>query len=225
MGATCGFATARSIYNPHRKKLQRQALTTKSAHSQGAVSVARRLLFVRVMTTSVYAFVDDPRRAHDIVHELKGIGFPITEISVVMPGRSAQRERRPDEPADDARNGATVAGVATGGVLGGVVGWLVGAGALTLPGVGPLVAAGPALAALTGAAAGAAAGGLAGGLAILGLSEADADRSARELRSGRILISVATRGDDARSSVESVFDKHGARDGGVTADRFAAKEA
>jgi len=178
------------------------------------------------MNTSIYAFVDDTRRAHDIVHELKGIGFPITEISVVMPGGPAQRERRSDEPGDDARNGATVAGVAGvagGGVLGGVVGWLVGAGALSLPGVGLLVAAGPALAALTGAAAGAAAGGLAGGLAVLGLSAADADRSARELQSGRILISVATRGEDARCSVENVFQKHGARDRRITADRVAAK--
>jgi hypothetical protein len=172
------------------------------------------------MTTSTYTFVDDTRRAHDIVHELKRIGFPITEISVVMPGGSREGPHAQDDAQGE--SGAAVTGAATGSVLGGVIGWLVGAGALSLPGVGLLVAAGPALAALTGAAAGAAAGGLAGALAVLGLAETDAHRSAALLREGRILISVATPGADQRAIVATVFEKHGATDGGVTVDRTEA---
>ena len=49
------------------------------------------------------------------------------------------------------------AGAGTGALLGGALGWLVGIGALAIPGVGPLIAAGPILAALSGAALGGAA--------------------------------------------------------------------
>lgn len=160
------------------------------------------------MSTSIYAFVDDTRRAHDIVHELKGLGFPIQEISVVMPESHVAPGSRTGDPEASSASG-TVAGAATGSVVGGVVGWLVGAGTLALPGVGMLVAAGPALAALTGAAA----GGLTGALAGMGLSQADADHSAAQLGKGRILISVATHDPDQRASVEEVFGKHGAGEG------------
>ena len=50
--------------------------------------------------------------------------------------------------------GATT-GAATGGVTGGVLGLLAGIGALAIPGVGPFIAAGPIMAALSGAAIGA----------------------------------------------------------------------
>src|SRR2546430_12653650 len=44
-------------------------------------------------------------------------------------------------------------GAGAGAAVGGVLGWLVGIGALTIPGVGPLAAAGPVVAALAGAGA------------------------------------------------------------------------
>ncbi len=67
-------------------------------------------------------------------------------------------------------------GAVAGGVLVGALGWLVGIGSLAIPGVGPLIAAGPILAALTGAAAGGAVGGLTGGLIGLGIPEYEAKR-------------------------------------------------
>lgn len=169
-----------------------------------------RLAEAKVMADSIYAFVDGPRRAHDIVHELKGIGFPISEISVVMPDRPGEAEFE-TSPDDGTQEGAA-AGAATGGVMGGVLGWLVGAGTLTLPGVGVLLAAGPALAALSGVAAGAAAGGLTGALIAMGLPESEADRAGQRVSEGRILISVATRAADQEAIVEDVFEKHGATD-------------
>ena len=52
----------------------------------------------------------------------------------------------------------------TGAVLGGGLGWLAGIGALAIPGLGPFIAAGPIMAALSGAALGGTLGGLTGAL-------------------------------------------------------------
>jgi hypothetical protein len=71
-----------------------------------------------------------------------------------------------------------------------VLGWLVGIGALAIPGVGPLVAAGPVVAALAGAGAVGAAGGLVGGLVGAGIPEIEAKRYAGRIREGGYLLSV-----------------------------------
>ena len=61
---------------------------------------------------------------------------------------------------------------------------LVGLGAFAIPGVGPIVAAGPIVATLTGAGVGAATGGILGGLTDLGVSENDAHTYAEGVRRG-----------------------------------------
>ena len=83
-----------------------------------------------------------------------------------------------------------MAGGGTGLVVGGALGWLVGIGTLAIPGVGPLLAAGPIVAALAGAGVGSAVGGIAGGLIGMGLPEIEAKRYEEEIKRGRILLSV-----------------------------------
>jgi len=77
-------------------------------------------------------------------------------------------------------------GVTTGGVLGGVAGLLAGLGALTIPGLGPIVAAGPLAATLTGAVG----GGLVGGLVDMGIPEERSQYFESKVREGRILAVV-----------------------------------
>src|SRR5437763_1410830 len=81
-------------------------------------------------------------------------------------------------------------GAATGGVVGGVLGWLIGIGALTIPGLGPFIAAGPIVAALAGAGAVGATGGLIGALVGTGMPEIEAKRYEGRLRNGGLLCSV-----------------------------------
>lgn len=57
-----------------------------------------------------------------------------------------------------------------------MLGWLAGLGMLTVPGIGPLVAAGPIVAALAGIGAGGATGGLIGALVGSGIPEVEAKR-------------------------------------------------
>lgn len=127
------------------------------------------------------------------IEGLKRQGYSPEDISVIARDKD-------DVSAVTEQTGTSVqegvkAGAATGGVLGGLAGLLAGLGALTIPGVGPILAAGPIAAALTGAAVGAGAGGLVGGLVGLGIPEEDAERYNDYVKQGSILVLVNSRGD------------------------------
>jgi hypothetical protein len=107
-------------------------------------------------------------------------------------------------------------GAATGAVAGGLIvgalGWLIGIGSLAIPGVGPLIAAGPIPGALSGAAAGGAVGGLAGGLIGLGIPECEAKRYEGAIRNGNILMSVHTEDAKERDRAKRIFEQAHAGD-------------
>src|SRR5688572_9899260 len=105
-----------------------------------------------------------------------------------------------------------VTGALTGGAVGGVLGWLLGIGALSIPGLGPFIAAGPIMAALSGSAVGAAAGGITGALIGMGIPEYEAKRYETNVKEGKVLVSVhADDGDEVRRAKE-IFERSGAED-------------
>src|SRR5262249_56040370 len=106
-----------------------------------------------------------------------------------------------------APEGATTGAVA-GGALGGVAGWLAGIGTLAIPGVGPLIAAGPILAALSGVAAGAAVGGVTGALVGYGIPEYEAKIYEGKVREGNILLSVHTDDGNERAAPKKIFERY-----------------
>ena len=111
--------------------------------------------------------------------------------------------------ADDASGAAT--GAVTGGVVGGAAGLAASLMGLAIPGIGPIIAAGPIVATLTGAGVGAVAGGLIGGLTDMGVSKADAEYYAESVRRGGALVTV--RADDSRAErAAEVMREHGAID-------------
>ncbi len=81
---------------------------------------------------------------------------------------------------------------ATGAAIGGLGGLLVGLGVLAVPGIGPLLAAGPLAGALGGMLAGGAAGGVIGGLSAIGVPEEYARDYAARIEQGHTLVSVRT---------------------------------
>ena len=137
---------------------------------------------------TVYAIINSEAQAARIVDNLVNSGFSPNDISVLFPDKGSTHEFS-HEKNTKAPEGA-VAGASTGGILGGGLGLLAGIGALAIPGVGPLIAAGPLLAALSGAAVGASVGGIAGGLIGLGIPELEAKRFENRISEGNILISV-----------------------------------
>src|SRR5687768_17343989 len=124
------------------------------------------------MKASVMGIVETRDQAETILGALQQIGIASSDISILFPDKAGTRDFA-HEHHTKAPEGA-VAGASAGGVLGGAIGLLAGVGALAIPGLGPFIAAGPLMAALSGAAAGATAGGIVGALVGLGIPEIEA---------------------------------------------------
>jgi uncharacterized membrane protein len=122
------------------------------------------------------------------IEDLKRHGYNSDDISVVAKNKDGL-DNVSEQTGTKASEGLA-AGAATGGVLGGVGGLLLSIGALAIPGIGPIIAAGPIVATLTGAAVGAGAGGLVGGLIGLGIPEDEANRYKENVNNGDILVLV-----------------------------------
>jgi hypothetical protein len=120
-----------------------------------------------------------------------------------------------------APEGAT-AGMTAGGIIGGTLGLLAGIGALAIPGVGPLIAAGPILATLSGIGAGGAIGGVIGALAGLGIPEYEAKRYGNRLKEGGILFAVQCN-HEMSSRVKEILIQNKAEDVTISSDAVVSK--
>ncbi len=118
-------------------------------------------------------------------------GFPASVVSALMPENLGSKPIATEKSSKAPEGAATGAG--SGAVLGGALGLLAGIGALAIPGVGPLIAAGPIMAALAGVGVGGAVGGLTGALIGMGIPEYEAKRYEGYLKKGGILLVRALR--------------------------------
>jgi hypothetical protein len=153
------------------------------------------------------------------VAALETRGFRTTDISVLYPESLGTKDFKHTK-ATKAPEGAT-AGAATGAVVGGGLAWLAAAGAITIPGIGPFLAAGPIVAALAGAGAGGAAGGILGALAGMGIPEYEAKRYEGRVKSGGILVSVHCDDNDWTDKAKEVLESTGAEDVTATTEAKA----
>ena len=151
------------------------------------------------MATVVGVF-DSREQAERCVREMRNKGFTENEISIVVRGQQNReggaKGGRDTEAAAEMGDQNLADGTAWGGALGALGGLLAGAGALAIPGVGPIIAAGPLAAALTGAVG----GGVVGGLMDLGVPEERGRQYEEEVKQGRVLAVVETDGDKADES-------------------------
>lgn len=156
---------------------------------------------------TVVALFERFDEAQEAVRALTDQGFPNSEINLIASDERGEYSRQlgnmgagRDVAEEGAEGAATGAGV--GAVLGGLGGLLLGLGALAIPGIGPVVVAGPIVAALAGAGVGAVAGGLIGALVDMGIPEEHAEYYAEGVRRGGTLVTVRTsdeRAEDARN--------------------------
>jgi len=155
------------------------------------------------MAANVAGMFEHTLEAEDAIGELQKAGFERDHISIV-----AQDASGAATSSSGAKNVAT-AGAEAGAIIGGIAGLLAGLGAIAIPGVGPLIAAGPLAAAIASAGVGAAAGGLIGALSGLNIPESDANYYAEGIRAGRALVIVRT--DDAHAEqAREILDRQGA---------------
>src|SRR6201985_2533276 len=117
--------------------------------------------------TAVFGIYATPTTAENGVDHLITLGFTNSAISVLLPDDETTRAFA-HEKNTKAPEGTTTGGVA-GGVIGGTPGLLAGIGMLPIPGIGPLIAAGPIVATLAGVGAGGVAGGIVGALVGMGI--------------------------------------------------------
>jgi hypothetical protein len=162
------------------------------------------------MSKSVFCIANNQTQAEAIVNELKVKGFSNQDISVLLADNQGTRDFAYTQKTKAPEGG--VAGVSTGGILGGALGWLAGIGALSIPGVGPFIAAGPIMAALSGAAIGGALGGITGTLIGMGIPEYEAKRYEGKIRRGNILISVHTENRNEAQLAREIFEEFNAQD-------------
>jgi hypothetical protein len=161
-------------------------------------------------TRTVVRMFDDREHALQAVRALENAGFTQDEVSLMASNTASTTSTSTTAPVDDSPSGAGT-GATIGTILGGGAGLLAGIGAMAIPGIGPIVAAGWLVATLTGAGAGAAAGGLMGSLVGSGVDESDAHVYAEGVRRGGTLVSV--RGSEGRvDEAERILADHPAVD-------------
>ncbi len=145
--------------------------------------------------------------AYSVANDLISAGYSRNDISVVANDAKQEYAAYTDanyvDSTDDVAKGAGI-----GAAIGGLGGLLVGLGALAIPGVGPVIAAGPLLAALTGAGVGAVTGGIVGALVDLGIPDEDAHIYSEGLRRGHVLV-IAQVPDASANAVTGIMERPG----------------
>jgi uncharacterized protein (TIGR02271 family) len=156
--------------------------------------------------STIVGLFPDRSHAEAAINDLKAEGFSEDEIGIAMRDRTAQGQLIEDTGAQATEGAAK--GAVGGGVIGGVVGLLGGLGALAIPGLGPIFAAGWLGSTLAGAGIGAAAGGILGALVGAGVPEHEAKHFERGFKEGGILVTVRA-GERAAAAVD-VLRRRGA---------------
>lgn len=157
------------------------------------------------MSKSIIGIATSREQVETVVNDLQASGIPAADLSVLIPESGGV----PDTvtvKTTKAPEGAT-AGVVTGGITGGALGLLAGIGALAIPGVGPLIAAGPIVAALSGAAIGATGGGVVGALVGMGIPELEAKIYEDRIKEGGYLLAVHVSNHNTRKEIREILQQ------------------
>ncbi len=180
------------------------------------------------MKKAVFGLIGNEEQARRVVDRLLASGFSNSDISILYPDRRNGSAARDDtvhgtiphnihkgnlgtEKNTKAPEGG-VAGATAGGLLGGSLGLLAGIGALAIPGLGPFIAAGPIMAALSGSAIGGIVGGGLGLLVGAGIPEYEAKKYEAGLKAGNILLSVHADSDEEITRVKEILKAEGVKD-------------
>ncbi len=165
---------------------------------------------------SVFGILPTRAAIEEAAGQLRAQGFRATDISVLLPDNPGSKDLV-HEKATKAPEGAAT-GAGSGAAIGATLGWLAAVGTIAVPGIGPLIAAGPIVAALAGAGAGGAVGGIAGALVGVGIPEYEAKRYEGRVRGGGLLLSVhADNSEWARKAVD-ILEEVGAEDVATAAE-------
>jgi len=168
---------------------------------------------------SVFGVYHDRPAVEEAIDALRAAGFRGADISVLFQENQGTKDFA-HQKNTKVPEGATAGGI-VGGIAGGVLGWLTSVGLLAIPGLGPLVVAGPIVSALAGVGAVGAVGGIIGGLAGLGVPEYEAKRFEGRIKQGCVLMSVHCDNDDWVKRARNLLRQTGAEDIGWAGESSA----
>ena len=155
------------------------------------------------MAKIIAALFEHRTEAHSAVEDLVAHGFARDDIGVIAHDDTHGASHvTPDDGPSGLAQGAGI-----GAAVGGIGGLVLGLAALTVPGIGPVLAAGPLAMALLGTGVGAATGGLIGALVDMGIPEEHAHYYGEGLRRGSTLVTVATTHERAEEAI-TVLSRH-----------------
>ena len=201
---------------PQRSRFESADLPVREAHDPRSRSAAARIRDLKGRQTIAGLFAER-RSAELAIDDLKRAGFSAEQIGIVV--RDYEQRIGVEHYKETHAAEGAVTGVLGGGVLGGVAGYLLAIGALTIPGIGPVLAGGALVEALgvvagtaaLGAGIGAAAGGLVGVLVGMGIPEEEARHFERGFGAEEALVTVKA-GDRIMEAL-AILERHGADTG------------
>lgn len=166
--------------------------TTMPQQSQSTASSSNAGTTQNTAPKAVVGLFSDLKLAEQSVKQLRSNGFSTEEINIIS--KDKQQSGQTTELTDD----SIMDGTMTGGAIGGVGGLLLGAGALAIPGVGPIIAAGPIAATISGAIG----GGIAGGLIDWGIPSEKSEDYSNQVSSGSTLAVIKTTQDKVAQAIQ-----------------------
>src|ERR1700759_1145063 len=160
--------------------------------------------------TAAFGIYPSNSAAETAVDQLVAAGFSNQDVSVLMADRKGSKDFAAEKNTKAPEGALT--GVGVGGTVGGTLGLLAGIGVLAIPGVGPLIAAGPIMGALAGLGVGGTVGGVVGALIGMGIPEYEAKRFEGAVKDGGTLLSVHCETSEEVSRAKDALKSTGAKD-------------
>jgi uncharacterized membrane protein len=148
---------------------------------------------------TVMGLFESEKQAENAISSLREQGFS-EEISLLA-ADSGKNGSRNSKSGNGSKGIAT--GVGAGGVLGGITGLAMGAGALVIPGIGPMLAMGP----IAGLLSGAATGGIAGGLINWGIPTNRGNYYESKIKEGKIMTAVRSKEEKVDKAAKIMREK------------------
>ena len=169
--------------------------------------------------TAVFGIYPNRESIESAVECLREARFRNTDVSILLSENVGSKDLAFVKGTKAPEGAAT--GAVSGGAIGGALGWLVGVGSLVIPGLGPLIAAGPIVAMLAGVGVGGAIGGMTGALIGIEIPEYEAKRYEGRVKNGGILLSVHCDDSEWTKRAKEILKRTGAEDVSTTGEAAA----
>lgn len=159
--------------------------------------------------TNIVAVFSTLAEAERALIDVRARGIPNEATHLIAGNDQSKHDDYLKKSKDESKSDGKAAW--NGASFGGGVGIVASLVALAIPGVGPIVAAGPIATVLTGLGIGAATGGLIGVFKSMGLSHEEAPLYEEAVRRG-LILAIAQVPEERADEIFKLMENHGARD-------------